>query len=386
MAADLELLMNNAMEGWSGVIKPQRYACPVHGLHPDWVQFNWSQRAGMSDLLCLRCIETYLEARIPGVVVSGTGPGGGGGGGTVTSPPKLLLSASPTAVVSGGTAQLAWSSVNATSVVASGGWSGNQALNGAAVTPVLLTPTAFTLTATGPGGTVSRTVTVAITPVTPPVPVITLNASSSSVTSGNAVTLTWSVTNSNTITASGGWSGNRAATGSQSTGPLSATTTFTLSATGAGGTVTQSVTVAVGSIVQVLQVNAVNSSGTYGHAVGFDVNPGGTPFGSITPANMPSGGTALGLPIQALVTWFEIPMYYDLILALPHNANTTQTNQFDSIQVVDDTGTLRTFLASGVMNFTYDTSLGLDEWRWGNGSNPVMQTNGKAYTFTVTKA
>ena len=79
MAGDLELLENNAaLQGWSAVIPPLRYNCPVHGRHPDWLQFNWSQKAGMSNLLCLRCIQFYLEARIPGVVVTGSSGGGSG--------------------------------------------------------------------------------------------------------------------------------------------------------------------------------------------------------------------------------------------------------------------------------------------------------------------
>lgn len=78
MGADFELVAD-AMRGWSGVISPQRYGCPTHGLHPDWVQFNWSQRAGMSNLLCLRCIASYLEGKIPGVVTVPLPPAPGGG-------------------------------------------------------------------------------------------------------------------------------------------------------------------------------------------------------------------------------------------------------------------------------------------------------------------
>lgn len=294
MAADLELLMNNAMEGWSGVIKPQRYSCPVHGLHPDWVQFNWSQRAGLSNLLCLRCIESYLEARIPGVVVTGTGPGGGGGGGTVTSTPRLLFSASPTSIGSGGSAVLTWSTVNATSVVASGGWSGNRALSGSASTGVLSATTAYTLMAAGPGGSVSRSATVTVTPA--------LFSNDVQVTTGSP-----------------------------------------------GGGV-----------------------------VGFD--SASTPaFGSVAPATLPTGGSATG---QAIIAILSGPTD-ELWVAAAYAATNTQLNQFDSVHVTDDHGVVRTYLASAA-TFTLN-SAGSSDWVW-YGSNPVMATSGKAYTFTFTKA
>ena len=76
-------------------------------------------------------------------------------------------------------------------------------------------------------------------------PVVTLAASSNSVNAGTAVTLQWSATNAQSCTASGGWSGTEATSGSQQTAALSATTQFTLTCTGTGGAASQSVTVAV---------------------------------------------------------------------------------------------------------------------------------------------
>jgi uncharacterized repeat protein (TIGR03806 family) len=57
--------------------------------------------------------------------------------------------------------------------------------------------------------------------------------------------LTWSTTNAQSCTASGGWSGSKAVSGSESVGPLSTTTNFTLACTGAGGNVQRSVSVTV---------------------------------------------------------------------------------------------------------------------------------------------
>jgi hypothetical protein len=65
------------------------------------------------------------------------------------------------------------------------------------------------------------------------------------VSNGGSSTVTWSTTNATSCTASGGWSGSRATSGSVSTGALSATTTFTLNCSGAGGSTSKSATVTV---------------------------------------------------------------------------------------------------------------------------------------------
>jgi len=75
-------------------------------------------------------------------------------------------------------------------------------------------------------------------------PVVTLQASPTTVTAGAATTLSWTSTNATTCTASGG-----TFTGSESTGSgsvsviVTATTMYTLTCTGAGGSGAQSVTV-----------------------------------------------------------------------------------------------------------------------------------------------
>ncbi|OHA85378.1 MAG: hypothetical protein A2591_01635 [Candidatus Yonathbacteria bacterium RIFOXYD1_FULL_52_36] len=80
-----------------------------------------------------------------------------------------------------------------------------------------------------------------------PTPTLTLSANPTSITTGNSTTLTWSSTNATSCTASNGWSGAKATSGTQTVTPPT-TTTYTLSCTGAGGTTTQSVSVAVSSI------------------------------------------------------------------------------------------------------------------------------------------
>jgi len=86
-----------------------------------------------------------------------------------------------------------------------------------------------------------------------PVPVVTLTASSASVVSGGTVTLTWTAQNATSCTASSspansGWDGSESATGGGpvTTAALTATTVFSLSCSGEGGTVSATpVTVSV---------------------------------------------------------------------------------------------------------------------------------------------
>jgi len=80
-----------------------------------------------------------------------------------------------------------------------------------------------------------------------PVPTITLNSSADTVISGQQATLTWTTTDASSCVASGGWSGALATSGSQMTGALTATTTFTLTCAGPGGSAAESTQIAVTS-------------------------------------------------------------------------------------------------------------------------------------------
>jgi CubicO group peptidase (beta-lactamase class C family) len=75
-----------------------------------------------------------------------------------------------------------------------------------------------------------------------PAPAVTFSSSASTVAAGGTVTLTWSAANATGCAASGGWSGNKAASGTESV-TVSQTSTYTLACTGTGGTVSQSVNV-----------------------------------------------------------------------------------------------------------------------------------------------
>ncbi len=79
-------------------------------------------------------------------------------------------------------------------------------------------------------------------------PNLFLSASPASLSSGGTAMLIWSATNTSSCTASGGWSGSEPASGSTSTGTLNATTTYTLSCIGPGGSSSRSVTVNVSTV------------------------------------------------------------------------------------------------------------------------------------------
>jgi hypothetical protein len=157
--------------------------------------------------------------------------------------PTVSFSANPASVAYNGSSTLTWSSSNATSCTASGAWSGTKATSGSETRGSLTASSTFILTCTGAGGSAGQSVTVTVDPA--PLPTVTLTANPTSVAMNGSSMLTWSSSNATSCSASGAWSGSKALTGSQSVGPLTQDSTFTLSCTGAGGTTSRPVTVAV---------------------------------------------------------------------------------------------------------------------------------------------
>ncbi len=168
---------------------------------------------------------------------------------TVSPPPgtpTVNLSANPTSVTAGSTSTLAWSSTNATSCTASNGWTGTKTTSGTqSVSPTATTT--YTLTCTGSAGSATQSVIVNVGTVTNPLPTVTLSASPTSITAGQSATLTWSSTNATSCSASGGWTGGKATSGTQSVSPT-ANTTYTLTCAGNGGSVTKNVAVNMSAV------------------------------------------------------------------------------------------------------------------------------------------
>lgn len=161
----------------------------------------------------------------------------------------------PNTILAGGSATLSWTTTNATSCTASngvGGWGGAVAVDGSQqITTSLLGVHTFTLTCTGDVGdpaVSSRTLTVESANA---VVINTFIASPNSITEGDTTTISWSVDNADSCTASngtGGWAGSVISlpTGSkQVTVATPGSYTFTLNCQNAGGgsdTATTSVT------------------------------------------------------------------------------------------------------------------------------------------------
>lgn len=80
-------------------------------------------------------------------------------------------------------------------------------------------------------------------------PTVTLASSATGVSNAATFTLNWSSTNARACVASGGWSGAKPATGSETIGPIGAATTFQLTCAGDGGEAGATASVAVTSTV-----------------------------------------------------------------------------------------------------------------------------------------
>jgi hypothetical protein len=77
---------------------------------------------------------------------------------------SVTMGASPAQVPSGGgNSSISWSAVNADSCTASGAWSGNKPTSGNEVVPVS-SPSTYSITCTGPGGTASDYVSIYVSP------------------------------------------------------------------------------------------------------------------------------------------------------------------------------------------------------------------------------
>ena len=229
---------------------------------------------------------------------------------SVTSPaPAITFTASPSTVASGAGTTLSWSATHATSCIASAGWSGTKAASGSQITGALSAIETYGLICTGPGGSATQSVTVSVTKTAPS---IVLSANPSTVKSGAASTITWSSTNATACTASGGWTGSLATSGARATNAVHATTTYTISCTGTGGTATQSAIVTVttststGTASVSWEAPTINTDGTaVTNLSGYTIYYG-TSQSDLTQSVVVSGGATLSYEITGLApgTWY----------------------------------------------------------------------------------
>ncbi len=161
--------------------------------------------------------------------------------------PVVSLSADSPRLTAGQGTTIRWTSVNATACRASGAWQGAQPIVGSLATGALSSARDYELVCTGPGGSDSATLRISVDPAPVPAPTLSLSASPQNLTSGASTRLSWNAANATNCQASGAWSGSRATSGSENTGPLTANASFTLNCSGPGGSIRRTVSIAVDS-------------------------------------------------------------------------------------------------------------------------------------------
>jgi hypothetical protein len=193
--------------------------------------------------------------------------------------PTASLTANPPTIAAGGTSALTWSSTNATACTGTGGtFAGAKATSGSQSTGALTANTTYTLKCTGTGGTSTATATVTIAAA----PTASLAANPTAVVTGAASTLTWSSTNATSCAGAGGtFAGAKATSGSQSTGALTANTTYTLTCTGTGGTSTATATVSIATGTVTVSPKAASITIWQTRQFTATVPGGGTPTWSV---------------------------------------------------------------------------------------------------------
>jgi hypothetical protein len=169
--------------------------------------------------------------------------------------PVCTFDAAPTTINQGQSATLSWTTQNASSVSINQGIGSVNANGSRSVSPSQ--NTTYTLTASGNGKTVtcSKTITVHIPT---PDPVCTFDAAPTTITNGQSSTLSWTTQNASSVSIDQGIGGVNA-NGSRSVSP-SQNTTYTLTASGNGKTVTCSKTIVVNPVVHNLSCDSFTAS------------------------------------------------------------------------------------------------------------------------------
>ncbi|MBP7760186.1 hypothetical protein KA093_00110 [Candidatus Saccharibacteria bacterium] len=239
---------------------------------------DWSgdkKSSGEEDTASLDKVQTYLftltckTATGTGFATVSVGSTAQGGTGNIITRPTVTLAANPSSIYTGDSSTLVWSVTNnPTSCTASGDWSGAKSTSGPAGTGALATAKTYTYTLTcqNSAGSGYATATVKVEAPPPDMPIVTIASNPvGPVTPGTSVTLTWSVSNNPTsCTASGDWTGEKNASGSQAMGALSTIKTYLFTMTCGNGAGSSFDTAAVAVIPNVPIVSiSVNPSSMY---------------------------------------------------------------------------------------------------------------------------
>jgi phospholipase C len=178
------------------------------------------------------------------------------------SSPTVTLNAAPASITQGSSSTLTVTASNSTQVVISDSADSSTFTLAATGGTQKVTPfstTTYTATATGAGATTTAQTTITVTAPATSSPTVTINATPSSITPGSFSTLTVIATNATQVLISDNTDSNSytlaAAGGTQSVNPT-ATSTYTATANGTGGTTTAQTTIIV--TAPGIGVNSVN--------------------------------------------------------------------------------------------------------------------------------
>lgn len=159
--------------------------------------------------------------------------------------PECTLVADPTTIDAGGSSTLTWTTKNATTATINRGIGDVSPVSGGTVSVSPSEDTTYTLTATGPGGTVTCNTEVNVR-VIPPTPVCSLTADKGSIEDpDDEVTLSWTSSNADTLVFNQGIGDTTPVNGGTLVVSPDDTTTYTGTWTGSGGSVDCSVTINV---------------------------------------------------------------------------------------------------------------------------------------------
>jgi len=182
--------------------------------------------------------------------------------------PNLTLSASPNRVNANGSSTISWSTNNADSCVALGGWSNRTNANNSQFINSIPSTTTYSMRCTGPGGTVTESVNVIVNNVPPtPGPTLSLTADDLIVDANGSTTIRWTTNNADACAADGGWSARTSPNNQQFISTIPTTSTYSMTCIGPGGSVTESVTITVnqtssGSVDLSWQAPTTNEDGS----------------------------------------------------------------------------------------------------------------------------
>jgi hypothetical protein len=267
----------------------------------------------------LLALESQLASQTSGSVVTppiqgqgsnggnnnnGNGGGnGGGGGGQQYQLPTCSLSADPASITSGDSSTLTWSTTNTSSIVITPDIGDSDLSGSQTVSPT--NTTVYNLEAIGPGGIVNCDATLVVNSAPPPPPpTCSLSASPTSINLGDPTTLTWSTTDATSVSITPDV-GSVDTSGSTSDSPTQSTT-YTLAATGPGGTTncTAEVTVNTGGGGQAparLSTSGSQILDPSGNPIvlrGFDWGDWGTPLPQDAADNVSQGANYIRLPLS----------------------------------------------------------------------------------------